>query len=69
MDGGLTARQSLKNIRRYGMKVGQKIRNIQKTTLYFLSMFVIMSIKWKEKKLVHAQKCIGECEYVDIGDS
>ena len=29
-------------------------------------MFVTMSIK--EKKLVHAQKCIGECEYVKIGN-
>ena len=29
------------------MKIEQKIKNIQKTTLYFLSMFFIMSIKGK----------------------
>ena len=31
------------------MKVGQNIRNIQKTTLYFLIMFVIISIKGRKK--------------------
>ena len=36
------------------MKVGQKIGNIQKTTLYFLSMFVIMDIK--EKKIWYRHK-------------
>ena len=31
-------------------------------------MFVIMSIK-RKKKLVIAQKYIGECEYVEIEES
>ena len=60
--------KSLRNIRRYSINVGQKIENIQKTILYFISMFIIMSIRSK-KKLIHAQKCIGECEYIEIGES
>ena len=46
----------------------ETIGYIQKTTFYFLSMFVTMSIK-RKTNLVHVQKYIGDCEYVEIGES
>ena len=62
----LTARQVFEEHKKVRYEGWIKKRNLQKTTIYFLIMFVTMSIK--EKKLVHAQKCIGECEYVKIGN-
>ena len=67
LDVRLTARQVFEEHKKVRYEGWIKKRNLQKTTIYFLIMFVTMSIK--EKKLVHAQKCIGECEYVKIGKS
>ncbi len=64
LDEGLTARQVFEEHKKVRYEGWIKKRNLQKTTIYFLIMFVTMSIK--EKKLVHAQKYIGECEYVEI---
>ena len=60
--------KSLKNIKKYDIRVEQKIGNIQKTILYFLSMFVIMSIKEKKNWYMHKNALVSVI-YVKIGES
>jgi hypothetical protein len=65
LDDRLTARQVFEEHKKVWDECWTKNKKHSKGIIYFVSMYDTMSIK-RRKKMVHAYKCIGVYQYVEI---